>query len=181
MQIAKRIFLFLAINMLVVLTISFVLSILNVRPYLNAHGLDYPSLMIFCLIWGMGGAFISLALSRVMAKWLMGVHVIDPHTQDPELRSLLETVHILAKEAHLKGMPQVGIYESKEVNAFATGPTQRRALVAVSRGLLNKMSQKELEGVLAHEIKQQQRKEGRGETSWTPVTTSSAGVWPTRT
>jgi heat shock protein HtpX len=108
--------------------------------------------MIFCLVWGMGGAFISLALSRVMAKWLMGVKVIDPHTNDPELKRLVNTVYTLTKEAHLYDMPEVGIYESNEVNAFATGPTKKRALVAVSRGLLSRMSQKELEGVLAHEI-----------------------------
>ncbi len=149
---AKRILLFLAINFLVVMTISFVLNVLNVRPYLNAHGLDYQSLMIFCLIWGMGGAFISLALSRVMAKWLMGVEIIDPNTHDAEKQRLLKTVYALATQAGLKVMPQVGIFNSFEVNAFATGPTKKRALVAVSSGLLQKMGQKELEGVLGHEI-----------------------------
>ena len=90
-------------------------------------GLDYKSLMIFCLVWGMGGAFISLSLSRIMAKWLMGVHVIDPDTKDPELKRLVATVHALAKDAYLHDMPQVGIYESPEVNAFATGPTKKRS------------------------------------------------------
>lgn len=152
MRFAKRIFLFLAVNALVVLTISIVLNLFNVRPFLTAHGLDYRSLMIFCLVWGMGGALISLSLSRVMAKRLMGVRVIDPHTDDPALARLISTVHKLAQEARLPDMPQVGIYESPEVNAFATGPTKRRSLVAVSRGLLQRMSPKELEGVLAHEI-----------------------------
>jgi heat shock protein HtpX len=152
MGFAKRIFLFLAINILVVVTISLILNLLGVRPYLNAYGLDYQSLMIFCLIWGMGGAFISLSLSRIMAKWLMGVRVIDPNTHDRSEQQLVQTVYELARAAGLHHMPEVGIYESREINAFATGPSRKRSLVAVSRGLLNKMSSKELEGVLAHEI-----------------------------
>jgi len=152
MKIAKRVFLFLAVNFLVVATISVILSLLNVRPFLTSYGLNYESLMIFCLVWGMGGAFISLALSRVMAKWLMGVRVIDPDTNDRDLQNLLQTVRELAKSAHLRAVPDVGIYDSPEINAFATGPTQKRSLVAVSTGLLRRMSQKELEGVLAHEI-----------------------------
>lgn len=152
MAFAKRILLFLAVNFLVVITISFILNLLHVQPYLNAYGLNYPSLLIFCLIWGMGGAFISLALSKSMAKWLMRVHVIDPNTNDPDLRKLLNTVYDLCRAAHLTSMPEVGIYDSPEINAFATGPTQKRSLVAVSSGLLRRMSQKELEGVLGHEI-----------------------------
>lgn len=152
MAITKRIFLFLAVNFLVVMTISLILSIFNVRPYLNAYGLDYPSLMIFCLIWGMGGALISLSMSRMMAKWLMGVQIIDPNTRDPELKHLLDTVYDLARAAHLSTMPEVGIFSSSEPNAFATGPTKKKSLVAVSSGLLQRMSQKELEGVIAHEI-----------------------------
>jgi heat shock protein HtpX len=152
MAIAKRIFLFLAVNVLVVMTLSIVLSLLNVRPYLNAYGIDYPSLMIFCLIWGMGGALISLALSKTMAKWMMGVRIIDPDTNDPQLRAFIATVHSLCRQAHLIEMPEVGIYQSPEPNAFATGPTKKRSLIAVSTGLLQKMSSKELEGVIAHEI-----------------------------
>jgi heat shock protein HtpX len=152
MRIAKRIFLFLAVNILVVVTMSVILNLLGVKPYLTAHGLNYTSLMIFCFVWGMGGAFISLGLSRMMAKWLMGVRLIDPNTTEPILKNLLVTVHRLAKEAGLKSLPQVGVYNSKEVNAFATGPSQSRSLVAVSRGLLEKMSEAEVEGVLAHEI-----------------------------
>ncbi|MBI2742531.1 MAG: protease HtpX [Chlamydiales bacterium] len=152
MSVVKRIFLFFVINALVVITLSLVLNILNVRPYLTQHGIDYRALMIFCLIWGMGGALISLAMSRIMAKWLMGVKIIDENTNDPQLKSLVALVHRLARQANLPAMPQVGIYEAREVNAFATGPTQRRSLVAVSRGLLDKMSIDEVEGVLAHEI-----------------------------
>lgn len=149
---AKRIFLFLALNFLVVLMISFVLNIFNIRPYIQAYGIDYKSLLIFCFIWGMGGAFISLALSRTMAKWMMGVKGIDPNTRDPEEKHLLETVHHLAVKAGLKVMPEVGLYRSNEVNAFATGPTKAKSLVAVSTGLLNRMGQKEIEGVIGHEI-----------------------------
>ncbi len=152
MAIAKRIFLFLAINFLVVITISVILNLFNVRPFLNSYGLDYPSLMIFCLIWGMGGALISLSLSRIMAKWMMGVEIIDPHTNDAEAQKLLKTVYTLARDAGLRDMPQVGIYNSPELNAFATGPTKKRSLVAVSSGLLRRMNQKEIDGVLAHEI-----------------------------
>jgi heat shock protein HtpX len=99
----------------------------------------------------MGGAFVSLALSRWMAKMMMGVKVIDPNTSDPELQRLAQTVHHLARTAGLATMPEVGIYDSPEINAFATGPSQSRALVAVSSGLLGRMRQYDIEGVLAHE------------------------------
>ena len=144
----KRVFLFMAVNLLVMLTISIVLQFLGVGHYLSARGVDYRSLAVFCLVWGMGGAFISLALSRVMAKWSMGVKIIDPRSGD----KLVETVHELARRAGLPAMPEVGIYDSPEPNAFATGPTSSRSLVAVSTGLLESMNQAELEGVLAHEV-----------------------------
>jgi heat shock protein HtpX len=152
MAFAKRTILFLAINFLVIITLSIILNLFHVQPFLKGYGLNIQSLLIFCLVWGMGGAFISLALSRQMAKWMMGVHVINPDTGDPDLRRLVATVHQLARDAHLPDMPEVGVFESPEPNAFATGPTKRRSLVAVSTGLLRRMSQKELEGVLAHEI-----------------------------
>ena len=152
MAFVKRIFLFLIVNILVVMTISFILNLLSVKPYLNIHGLDYNSLMIFCLIWGFAGAFISLGLSRMMAKWMLGVRLIDPATSDPDQQRLVQTVHALARAANLPAMPEVGIYDSPEVNAFATGPSKRRSLVAVSGGLLKRLSQSELEGVLGHEI-----------------------------
>jgi heat shock protein HtpX len=109
-------------------------------------------LFIFCFIWGMGGAFISLLLSRWMAKMLMGVQVIDPNTQDPDGQQLVQTVYNLARTAGLSTMPEVGIYQSPEINAFATGPSRSRALVAVSSGLLGQMRQFDVEGVLGHEI-----------------------------
>ncbi len=149
----KRIFLFLMVNVLVVVTITIVLNLLGVHGYVNAHyGIDYQQLAIFCLVWGMVGAFISLALSRFMAKMMMGVQVVDPNTQDPELQQLVHIIQNLARSAHLPAMPEVGIYDSPELNAFATGPSKSRALVAVSTGLLGRMNQQELEGVLGHEI-----------------------------
>src|ERR1700678_3955319 len=102
----KRIFLFLVVKILIVTTISIILNLLNVKPFLNAHGLDYTSLMIFCLIWGFAGAFISLGLSRMMAKWMLGVRLIDPTTSDSEKRHLVETVYNLARAAGLTVMPE---------------------------------------------------------------------------
>ncbi len=151
MAIHKRIFLYLSVNIAMVVTISIVLRLLGVGNYVTAYGLDYNSLAVFCLAWGMIGAFISLAISRMMAKWTMGVKVIDPNTPG-ELGELVRTVHNLARAARLPAMPEVGVYESPEVNAFATGPTKSRSLVAVSTGLLHTMSAGEREGVLAHEI-----------------------------
>lgn len=148
----KRIGLFLLVNFLVILTISVILSLFNVRPYLDAHGIHYRSLLIFCLVWGMGGALISLALSKVMAKWLMGVKIIHPHDGNSAHQTLLKLVTKLSKEAGLRAIPEVGIFHSKSPNAFATGPTHNQSLVAVSSGLLEKMNMDEIEGVLAHEI-----------------------------
>jgi heat shock protein HtpX len=148
---AKRIFLFLLVNVLVVLTISVLVQVLGIRPYLTAQGIDYGALMGFCLVWGMGGAFVSLALSRFMAKRMMGVEVIDPATTNPQAQALVQTVHRLARGAGIP-MPEVGVYASDDLNAFATGPTKSRSLVAVSSGLVRRMDRAELEGVLGHEI-----------------------------
>jgi len=147
---AKRIVLFLITNILVMLTITILVEVLGLGRGLGGGGL--AGLMIFCLVWGMAGSLISLALSRVMAKRMMGVQVIDPSTVDPTERTLVEIVHGLARGARLPALPEVGIYDSPEVNAFATGPTKSRALVAVSSGLLGRMNRDEVEGVLGHEI-----------------------------
>ncbi len=152
MAMFKRISLFLAVNFAVVITLSIIASFLGIGNYTTAYGIDYTQLMFFCLLWGMGGAFISLGLSRIMAKWSMGVKVIDPQTMDPREQELLQTVYELARGAKLPAMPEVGIYDSPELNAFATGPTKSRALVAVSSGLLYRMSREERDGVLGHEI-----------------------------
>ena len=147
---AKRIFLFLLTNILVMLTITILVQVLGLGRGLGGGGL--AGLMIFCLVWGMAGSLISLALSRVMAKRMMGVQIIDPNSSDPTERTLVEIVHGLARGARLPALPEVGIYDSPEVNAFATGPTRSRALVAVSSGLLGRMNRDEVEGVLGHEI-----------------------------
>lgn len=149
-QMAKRTLLFILVNILVVTTISIVLSVLGAYFHIPRTGLT--GLAVMCLVWGFGGAFISLAISRLMAKWFMGVQVIPPNTNDPEGRALVQLVHGLAQKARLPKMPEVGIYESADINAFATGPTKSRALVAVSTGLLRNMSREEIEGVLGHEV-----------------------------
>ncbi len=100
----------------------------------------------------MAGALISLAISKSIAKWTMGIQMIDPNTRDPNAKRILETVYELSRKAGLKAMPEVGIYSSQEVNAFATGPTQKHSLVAISSGLLTRMKPEEVEGVLGHEI-----------------------------
>ncbi len=149
-RMAKRIFLLVTVNLLVMVTITTILALLRVGNYLPPGGL--AGLAVVCLIWGFAGAFISLALSRLMAKWMMGVKVIPPETGDPALSNLVAVVHELSRQAGLPKMPEVGIYESPDVNAFATGPTRSRALVAVSTGLLQRMRQGEVSGVLAHEV-----------------------------
>jgi len=147
----KRIILFIATNILVMVTISILLNILGVGHYIEESGLNYQSLMIFCLVWGMGGAFISLALSRVMAKWMMKVQVIDPNGAS-QYSWLVQMVSQQCRAAQLAVVPEVGVYDSPEVNAFATGPTKSRALVALSTGLIDRMSRNEVEGVVAHEL-----------------------------
>lgn len=149
-QIAKRVLLFVIVNVLVMLTITIILSVLGVGRYFGRDGLG--SLAIFSLVWGFAGALISLAMSRVMAKWMMGVRTIPENTTDPVLRELVATVHEQARVAGLPKMPEVGIYDSPDVNAFATGPTKSRALVAVSTGLLQRMNSRQVAGVLAHEV-----------------------------
>lgn len=147
----KRIVLFLLTNLLVLVTISLVINILGLKPYITEGGIDYSSLMIFCLIWGMGGSLISLALSRIMAKMMMGVKTVAPG-QSHELDELLNMVARISQAAGLSKVPEVGIYESPEVNAFATGPSKSRSLVAFSSGLLRSMNREQIEGVAAHEI-----------------------------
>jgi len=146
----KRIFLFVLTNILVVITISILVQILGVGRYLTAQGIDYQSLAVLCLIWGMTGSLISLAISRIMAKMTMGITIVD--RGHPEAAWLVLMVEDLARKAGLPVTPEVGIYESPEVNAFATGPSRRRALVAFSTGLLRSMNRNEIEGVAGHEI-----------------------------
>lgn len=145
----KRIILFILTNILVVLTISILAQILGLGRYMTAQGIDYSALMAFCLLWGMTGSLISLALSRFSAKMMMGITVIDKSS--PDTAWLVLMVEDLSRKAGLP-TPEIGIYDSPEVNAFATGPSKRRSLVAFSTGLLQSMNRNEIEGVAAHEI-----------------------------
>jgi heat shock protein HtpX len=154
---AKRIFLFIATNILIMVAITVVMSVVGyLFPGLGlgrTHGgqLQLGGLAVMCLIWGMVGSFISLLISRWMAKMSMGVQLMDGNTGDRDLDWVHDTVQRLTREAGLP-MPEVGYYDSPEVNAFATGPSKSRSLVAVSTGLLRTMNRAEAEGVLAHEV-----------------------------
>ena len=146
----KRIFLFLITNLAVIFVLNLVCQIFGVDRYLAAHGQSYAGLLVMSLIFGFGGAIISLLMSKWSAKRMMGVHVIEQPADATE-QWLVETVRTQAKSAGI-GMPEVGIFDSAEPNAFATGANRNSALVAVSRGLLQRMSRKEVEAVLGHEI-----------------------------
>lgn len=151
---AKRLFLFILTNILVLITIGIVLSVLGVGNYVGADGtIQLGTLLAFSAVVGFTGAFISLAMSRWMAKMMMRVKVINPDGNlSPMEQSVVEKVHRLSRSAGLTVMPEVGIYDSPEVNAFATGPSRRRSLVAVSTGLLHNMDDAAVEGVIAHEV-----------------------------
>ena len=145
----KRIVLFLATNLAVGLVLTVVLSLLGADRYLAANGLNVVTLGVYSIVVGFAGSFISLLMSKFMAKMSMGVHVIDaPQTADEQW--LVSTVHNLADKAGV-GHPEVGIYQG-EPNAFATGAFRNSSLVAVSTGLLESMTREEIEAVLGHEI-----------------------------
>ena len=146
----KRIVLFLATNLAIVLVLSVTMRLLGVEPYLNANGLNLTSLLIFAAVMGFGGSFISLAISKWSAKKSMGVRVIEAPANTTEFW-LLETVRKYSTAAAIK-MPEVGIFDTPQVNAFATGMSKNSSLVAVSSGLLQQMSKSEAEAVIGHEI-----------------------------
>jgi heat shock protein HtpX len=148
----KRIFLFLVTNIAVLLVLSFTLRLLGVDRILDAEGagLNYNALLVMAAVIGFGGSFISLAMSKWMAKRATGAHVIEVPANTTE-RWLVDTVQRQAQRAGI-GMPEVAVYEAPEINAFATGWNKDAALVAVSTGLLNNMSQDEAEAVLGHEV-----------------------------
>ncbi len=143
----KRILLFLATNMAIVLVLSVTMRLLGVEPYLNEQGLNLTSLLIFAAVMGFGGSFISLAISKWTAKKSMGVRVIDAPSSSTELW-LVETIRNYSAQAGIR-MPEVGIFDSPEVNAFATGMSKNSSLIAVSSGLLQQMTREEAEAVLA--------------------------------
>ena len=146
----KRTFLFLATNMAIVLVLSVTMRLLGVEPYLNASGLNLTSLLIFAAVMGFGGSFISLAISKWSVKRSMGVRVIEQPANSLEVW-LVGTVANYAEKAGIK-MPEVGIYDAPDVNAFATGMTRNSSLIAVSTGLLQQLTREEAEAVLGHEV-----------------------------
>jgi len=146
----KRILLFLGTNIAVVLVLSIVTSVLGVNRWFTANGLNYEALLIFCAVFGFGGAFISLAISKPIAKWSTGAKLITQPRNSAEAW-LLSTVQRQARQAGI-GMPEVAVFDSPAPNAFATGASKNKALVAVSSGLMKAMSQEEVEAVLGHEI-----------------------------
>ncbi|MGN6389753.1 MAG: protease HtpX [Burkholderiaceae bacterium] len=145
----KRILLFVATNIAVLVVMSVVLSLLGVNRYLAGSGLNLPMLLVFSAVVGFTGSIISLLMSKPMAKWSTGAHVIDSPSSSTEVW-LLDTVGRLAQRAGI-AMPEVAVYEG-EPNAFATGAFRNSALVAVSTGLLEGMTKDEVEAVLGHEI-----------------------------
>jgi heat shock protein HtpX len=146
----KRIFLFLATNIAILLVLSVAMRVLGIEPYLTANGLNLGSLLAFAAVMGFGGSLISLAISKWMAKKSMGVRVIETPSNSTEFW-LIETVKKFAADAGI-GMPEVGIFDTPEANAFATGMSKNNALVAVSSGLLQAMTREEAEAVIGHEI-----------------------------
>jgi len=146
----KRVLLFLATNLAVLVVLSIVASLLGVNQYLTQQGLNLETLLAFAAVFGFGGAFISLLISKPMAKWSTRAQVItQPRTAGESW--LLATVQRQAQAAGI-GMPEVAVYDAPEPNAFATGWNKNNALVAVSTGLLNNMKQDEVEAVLGHEV-----------------------------
>jgi heat shock protein HtpX len=146
----NRILLFLLTNFAILIVASVTLRLLGLEPWLNQQGINFNSLLVFGALLGFGGAFFSLAISKWMARKMMGVQVIGQPRNEPETW-LLETVSRQAQLAGI-GMPEVGYFDSPEPNAFATGANRNKALVAVSTGLLNRMDRQEVEAVLGHEI-----------------------------
>ena len=146
----RRIFLMMAVNVLIMLAIVIIWSVLGLGGHFDSSGaINYSSLMVYCLIWGMVGSFISLAISKWLIKRMMRIEIVDGL---PRYSALVARVHNFATSAGLPKMPEVGVYESDEMNAFAVGRSKSNSMVAVSTGLLNRMDRDELDGVLAHEV-----------------------------
>ncbi len=146
----KRIALFLLTNLAVLVTLSVFAHLFGLNQFIGAQGLDFGALLAFAALFGFGGAFLSLAISKRTAKMAVGARVIEHPTTSTEVW-LVTTVARQAKAAGI-GMPEVAVYESEEVNAFATGMSRNSALVAVSTGLLQRMTRDEAEAVLGHEV-----------------------------
>ena len=145
----KRIFLLIATNFAVLILLSIVASVLGLDRWLMANGIDYGTLLLFSAVMGFGGAFISLLMSKTIARWSVGAQTIDG-SEGTTQYWLVQTVHKLADKAGI-GKPEVAVYEGP-ANAFATGAFRDSALVAVSSGLMESMSREEVEAVLGHEV-----------------------------
>lgn len=152
MQYISRVGLFLLVNLAVVFTITIVLDLIGFTPYLSEQGINAGQLAFFCFIWGMVGSLVSLFLSKSMAKRGMGLQTINLNTPSAEAQEVYKMIEELSRKANLPNTPEVAIWDSPVVNAFATGPSQSNALVAVSTGLLARMHENEAKAVLAHEI-----------------------------
>ncbi|MGE4240058.1 protease HtpX [Ramlibacter sp.] len=145
----KRIVLFIATNLAVIVVLGIVTKLLGVDRWMTANGINYGALLVFAAIMGFGGSIISLLISKPVAKWSAGVHIIDG-SEGADQRWIVETVRKFAEKAGI-GMPEVGVFEG-EPNAFATGAFKNNALVAVSTGLLQGMNREEVEAVIGHEV-----------------------------
>lgn len=143
----KRVAFFGLVNIGIIVMLSLVINILGLDVYLQDTG--YGGLFMFCLFWGTGGAFISLWISKWMAKRAYGVQIVD---DNPQFKRLVDTVRRLSRMANLETAPEVGVFDSPAINAFATGPSRNNSMVCVSTGLLHKMEADELEAVLGHEV-----------------------------
>jgi len=143
----RRFALFFAVSLLISISVSVVASFVFRFFGIQPGGL--PALFVMCLLFGMIGSFVSLSISKWMAKKFMGVQLVD---QNPNYTKVVNMVHQMSKQAGIEKMPEVGVYESPDINAFATGPSKNNSLVAVSTGLLHKMNEDELQGVLGHEV-----------------------------
>jgi heat shock protein HtpX len=145
-----RIALFLATNIAVLVVASIIFNLFGLNQFTAQYGVDYTGMLVFCALFGFGGAFVSLALSKWMAKRATGAYVIEQPRNEAE-KWLVDTVRRQAEKSGI-GMPEVAIYDAPEINAFATGMNRNNALVAVSTGLLRQMDRREVEAVLGHEI-----------------------------
>ena len=150
----KRFGLFIVVNMLVMASVAVLSSIICTFLYgqpVPPEGSLIPYIL-FAGIFGMGGSFVSLMISKWSAKRMMGLRIIEPTTQDREDKKILNVVQKMARAANLPKIPEVGIYDSPEMNAFATGPSKSNSLVAVSTGLVHSLKEGELEAVIGHEV-----------------------------
>jgi len=146
----KRVLLFVGTNLAILVVLGIVVNVLGVGRFLGPQGINFGALLVFAAIFGMGGSLISLAISKWVAKRAVGAQVIEQPGSATE-QWLVQTVRRQAQRAGI-AMPEVALYRSPEPNAFATGPSRNNSLVAVSTGLLENMSQDEVEAVLAHEV-----------------------------